>query len=90
VPDERSPRRNLSVHARSPLSRSSQASQPRRVCDTAGAGAHAFVGSDRVEGLGEISPAANTPSVPLRLTRNGQTLTISVPQGTGRGKLASG
>ncbi len=51
------------------------------------AGAHAFVGSDRVEGLDEIARAAGAASVPLRLAREGQTLTISVAQGTGRGKV---
>jgi len=50
-------------------------------------GAHAFVGSDRAEGLDEISRAANAPSVPLRLARTGETLTISIAQGTGRGTV---
>jgi hypothetical protein len=50
-------------------------------------GAHAFVGSDRVEGLNQISRAANAPSVPLRLARKGETLVISVGQGAGHGTI---
>jgi hypothetical protein len=46
-------------------------------------GAYGFVGSRRGEGLSEIARAAATPAahVPLRLTRDGQTLVVSVGPG---------
>lgn len=47
-------------------------------------GARSFVGSDRADGLAELSRAARAPGthVPLRLTRNGDRLVISIGPGT--------
>jgi hypothetical protein len=47
-------------------------------------GARAFVGSDRTQGLAEISKAARSAGmhIPLHLTRDGQTLVIAVGPGT--------
>jgi hypothetical protein len=52
-------------------------------------GTHALVGSDRFEGLAQIARAAQdrAAGVPLRLTRDGQTLVVSVGRAAGQAQV---